>query len=157
MELTVVCAQDFIQAGIQYVLVAVGQMNFKDKHPSCGFLTCCVTRNGLEVCSGCNEYPCKRFDPEKEGYDSFVTHRRIFVNLDSIKEYGIDSFITRQKIRIDILREFIYKFDDGRSKNFFCLGCALLPLDKLQELYVSINSEQINRLSVRNQNKLLKD
>lgn len=42
-----------------------GGLNFKDKHPSCGFLTCCVIKNELEVCSDCNDYPCKRFDSEK--------------------------------------------------------------------------------------------
>jgi hypothetical protein len=32
-----------------------------------------------------------------------------------------------------ILTEFLTNFDDGRSKSFFCISCALLPLEKLQE------------------------
>jgi hypothetical protein len=134
-----------------------GGLNFKDKHPSCGFLTCCVIKNGLEVCSECKECPCKRFDSEKDGYDSFVTHKKVFINLDFIKDKGIDSFIAQQKLRMDILADFIEKFDDGRSKNYFCLSCALLPLDKLQDAYGFINSKQNNNLTIMEQNRLLKD
>lgn len=134
-----------------------GGLNFKEKHPSCGFLTCCVIKNRLEVCSECKEYPCKRFDSEKDGYDSFVTHKKVFINLDFIKYKGIDCFIAQQKLRMDILTDFIEKFDDGRSKNYFCLSCALLPIDKLQDAQGFINSKQNNNLTIKEQNRLLKD
>ncbi|NCU31664.1 MAG: DUF3795 domain-containing protein [Candidatus Moranbacteria bacterium] len=112
-----------------------GGLNFKEKHPSCGFLTCCVIKNGLEICSDCNDYPCKRFDSEIDGYDSFVTHKKIFANLDNIKLNGIKQFIENQGKRIEILDNLLTKFDDGRSKSFYCVGCALLPLDQLQEVH----------------------
>ena len=108
-------------------------LNFKEKHPSCGFLTCCVIKNGLEICSDCKDYPCKRFDSEKDGYDSFVTHKKVFANLDYIKTNGIENFINNQRVRIDILNCLLTNFDDGRSKNFYCISCALLPVEKLQE------------------------
>ena len=110
-----------------------GGLNFNDKHPSCGFLTCCVIKNGLEVCSDCKDYPCKRFDKEKEEFDSFVTHRKVFVNLDYIKNNGIKQFFENQRTRTDILNDLLINFDDGRSKNFYCLACALLPLERLTE------------------------
>lgn len=112
-----------------------GGLNFKDKHPSCGFLTCCVIKNGHEVCSDCNEYPCKRFDSEKNGFDSFVTHKKVFANLNQIKVNGIKNFINSQRVRIDILNYLLANFDNGHSKNFFCISCTLLPIDKLQEIY----------------------
>jgi hypothetical protein len=111
-----------------------GGYNFKEKHPSCGFLTCCVIKKGLEVCSDCKEYPCKRFDSERTGYDSFVAHKKVFFNLDYIKNNGISHFLAQQKIRIDILTDFLSNYNDGHSKSFFCISCALLPLDKLQEI-----------------------
>jgi hypothetical protein len=111
-----------------------GGPNFKEKHPSCGFLTCCVAKNGLEVCSDCKDYACRRFDSWRNGFDSFVTHRKIFENLDIVKNNGINYFTHSQKIRIDILKDFLARFDDGRSKSFFCISCALLPLDTLQEI-----------------------
>ncbi|MDY0282438.1 MAG: DUF3795 domain-containing protein [Salinivirgaceae bacterium] len=134
-----------------------GGLNFRDKHPSCGYLTCCAIKKGHEVCSECEDYRCKRFDSEKDGYDSFVTHKKVFINLDFIKENGIDYFIAQQKQRINILRDFIDNFDDGRSKNYFCLCCALLPLDKLNETHGFIKSKQSDRLSTKEQNIILKD
>jgi len=121
-----------------------GGWDFAGKHPSCGFLTCCAIKKGFEVCSECNDYPCKRFDSERDGYDSFVTHRKVFENLDTIKNFGHTHFINSQDIRIRILRKLLTNFDDGRSKNFFCLGCALLPLERLQEVHefaINLGSE----------------
>jgi hypothetical protein len=89
-----------------------GGENFKEKHPACGFLTCCVNKNGFEVCSDCKDYPCKRFDSEKDGLDSFVTHKKVFINIDFIKKNGIERFIDQQKIRIDILSYFLTNYVD---------------------------------------------
>jgi hypothetical protein len=133
-----------------------GGKNFNEKHPSCGCLNCCTIKNGFEVCSYCNEYPCNRFDAERQGYDSFVTHRKIFHNLDLIKNSGIELFIAQQKIRMKILLDFLKKYDEGRSKSFFCLCCALLPLDKLveaQEFAESFNGT----IDIREKNKQLKN
>jgi SUMO ligase MMS21 Smc5/6 complex component len=111
-----------------------GGLNFIDKHPSCGFLTCCVRKHELETCVGCIDFPCKRFDPEKEGYDSFVTHRKVFENLGEIKNSGIDAFIVNQKVRMNFLNDLLNHYDDGRSKSFFCICCALFPLETLVEI-----------------------
>lgn len=96
-----------------------GGDNFSEKHPSCGFLTCCTKKHGFEVCAECSDYTCKRFDSEREGFDSFVTHRKVFQNQERIKQIGIHDFIIEQKQRIDILSHFIDFFDTGRSKSFF--------------------------------------
>jgi hypothetical protein len=133
-----------------------GGSNFKEKHPSCGFVTCCVIKNRLEVCSDCKDYPCSRFDSEKEGFDSFVTHRKVLANLDFIKENGIDHFMDQQKIRMKILNNFLSNYDDGRSKSFFCISCTLLPVDKLQEAQQFINSSS-DSLVIEDKNKQLKN
>ena len=108
------------------------------------------------VCSDCNEYPCKRFDSERKGYDSFVTHKKVFTNLDFIKSNGTDLFIDLQKIRIDILNDFIANYDDGRSKSFFCISCALLPLDDLQKIHKSATNLS-DLIDIKDKNKLLKE
>ncbi len=133
-----------------------GGLNFKEKHPSCGFVTCCAIKKGLEVCSECTDYPCSRFDSERNGYDSFVTHQKIFSNHDFIRSNRIDTFIDQQKIRMNILIDFLTNYDDGRSKSFFCLSCALLPLEKLFETHrwmVNLS----NSIEIKDKNKQLKD
>lgn len=133
-----------------------GGLNFKEKHPSCGFVTCCAIKKGFEVCSNCNDYPCSRFDAERKGFDSFVTHKKVFTNLEFIQHAGIESFLEQQKIRIDILIDFLENYDDGRSKSFFCLSCALLPIDRLQETQQFIRSVS-DTLNIKEKNKHLKE
>jgi hypothetical protein len=133
-----------------------GGLNFKEKHPSCGFITCCVIKNGLEVCSECKEYPCIRFDSEKNGFDSFVTHRKVFANLDFIRLNGMDKFMEQQRMRMDILKDFLENYDDGRSKSYFCLSCALLPLDSLQEIALLFH-KQHDFATSKEMNRKLRD
>ena len=133
-----------------------GGFDFKIKHPSCGIFTCCVIKKGLEVCSDCEEYPCIRFDAEKNGFDSFVTHKKVFVNLDCIKSYGIGQFLKTQKERIEILEDLLTNFDDGRAKSFYCLSCALLPVDKLLE--VQLFAHNISETTpIKDKTKLLRN
>lgn len=133
-----------------------GGDDFHLKHPSCGFLTCCITRHNAEVCGLCNEFPCNRFEPEKEGYDSFVTHRRIFQNLSCIKKEGIEAFISRQRQRMDFLNMLLGSFDDGRSKSYFCLASALLPLTSLEAISGAIK-DHLDRDDIRAGNRLVKE
>jgi len=128
-----------------------GGLNFKEAHPTCGILTCCI-KNGFETCAECKDYPCARLvTTEAAGYDSFVTHKKMFANLENIRANGIEQFIKNQRKRIDVLNLFLSNFDDGRSKSFFCISCTLLPVDKLLEAY-----EFAQKLEVKEKNKQLK-
>ena len=55
-----------------------------------------------------------------------------------------------------ILAGFITKYDDGRSKSFFCLSCALLPLKKLLEEWEYIKNIH-DPLNIKEKNKILKE
>lgn len=132
-----------------------GGETFKEKHPSCGFVTCCVEKKGLETCAACSDFPCKRFDKEDSGLDSFVTHRKVFSNLSEIKQFGLPMFLDKQRDRMSILSRFLDEFDDGRSKSFFCLSCTLLPIEILQECLTYASSLDTS-LGVKPANKTLK-
>ncbi len=47
-------------------------------------------------------------------------------------EIGIDEFLNRQKERRDFLKTALQRYDDGRSKSFFCLAAALLSVSGLK-------------------------
>lgn len=131
-------------------------MNFNEKHPTCGFVTCCVNKRGLETCADCEEYPCVRFEKDHSGLDSFVSHRKVFSNLNDIRLGGLVSFMERQRIRIGVLNDFLACYDDGRSKSFYCLACTLLPMERLlecQEFMKTINPTD----DVKQKCKMLKD
>jgi hypothetical protein len=121
-----------------------GGLNFKEKHPSCGVLTCCVTKNGFETCADCKDFPCFRFKTESAGCDSFTTHKKMISNLEEIKLVGIEQFIENQKIRIEVLRNLLTNYDDGRAKSFFCQTCTLLPIEKLQEIHIELRNGVAN-------------
>lgn len=89
---------------------------------------------GLEICSQCIEYPCKRFENENISHDSFVTHKRIFPNHEYVRANGVEGFIDQQRERVDLLVELLKFFDDGRSKSYFCLAAALLPIGRVVDL-----------------------
>ena len=79
----------------------------------------------------------------------------MFPNLEYIKNNGIKSFIEQQNKRREILIDFLSKYDDGRSKSFFCISCALLPLNKLQEILIFANQTDDSK-DIKEKNKLLK-
>lgn len=110
-----------------------GGAGFEDKHPPCSIKTCCAEKNGLEVCSQCGEFPCRKYeDREKIERDSFVTHKRIFPNHEAVMAEGLDGFIGRLNERVSILEEMLDKYDDGRNKSFYCLAAALLSVESLR-------------------------
>lgn len=106
---------------------------FEGKHPSCGYITCCVKKRGLEVCVACGDFPCRKFDKETGDRDSFVTHRKVMPNQRMIAEIGFDAFLEQQRQRITFLEAALERYDDGKSKNFFCLAAALLSIGRLNE------------------------
>jgi len=108
---------------------------FFDKHPSCGYITCCVKKKGLEVCAQCDEFPCSRFASRSVSageYDSVLTYKKVRPNLESIRVYGLEPFIERQRKRIRLLEKMLEGFDDGRSRSFYCIAATLLPIEALE-------------------------
>ena len=108
---------------------------FFDVSPGCGTITCCLKKKGLEVCAQCGEFPCPRFASWLDKWwreDSVVTHRKIKPNLDFIKEHGLEEFLEQQARRIKLLEKMLDRYNDGRSKGFYCLAAALLPVADLE-------------------------
>jgi hypothetical protein len=111
--------------------------DFFDKHPSCGTITCCVKKKGLEVCARCDEFPCSKFASwldKSTLEDSFLTHQKIKSNLYFIKEQGLERFLEQQSKRIKLLERMLKDFDDGRSRSFYCIATTLLPVTELEAL-----------------------
>ncbi|MBN2536316.1 MAG: hypothetical protein JXB88_25765, partial [Spirochaetales bacterium] len=53
--------------------------------------------------------------------------------LNYLKEHGIKEYIEKQKQRMTFLKMMLEKYNEGRSKSFFCLACTLLSCDALQK------------------------
>lgn len=132
--------------------------DFFNKHPSCSFITCCVTKRNLEVCAECSEFPCSKFKSDEEYQQlkqssSYPTYKKVMPNLNYIKEHGINKFMEQQNKRIDLLETMIHNFDDGRSRGFFCKATALLDLTNLEnsldEATREIESNNIRDMKIK--------
>ena len=64
--------------------------------------------------------------------DSFVTKQRSLSNLDFVREAGLEHFINQQGNRIKLLETMLARFNEGRSKSYYCLAAALLPIADLE-------------------------
>jgi hypothetical protein len=110
---------------------------FFDKHPSCSFITCCVKGKNLEVCAECPDFPCSKFKSEEEyrqlkDSSSYPPCRNIIRNMTFIRAHGINRFAKQQKQRMAMLGTMIERFDDGRSRSFYCRTAALLDVTNLR-------------------------
>jgi hypothetical protein len=132
---------------------------FYNKHPSCSIITCCVKKNEFETCAECNESPCQKIK-DWDKADSFISHKVSLTNLNLIKNNGIEEFIKQQEKRIKLLEIMLDKFNEGRSKSFFCIATALLPLDDLKlamkKSNEEIQSEGIELNDLKSKSKILR-
>ena len=53
-------------------------------------------------------------------------------NLTFISEHGIIEFMEQQRQRIAMLETMIERFNDGRSRSFYCQAAALLDATSLR-------------------------
>ena len=135
--------------------------NFAEKHPPCSIAICCVKNNNLEVCAQCKNFSCEKHDGEKDLKDSFVTHKKMMENQKTIQKYGIEKYIKEQNIRINILEKILSEYNDGKSKNYFCIAVTLLDINYLnasiKEAESKIKMENIMEDDKKNKAKILKD
>lgn len=134
--------------------------DFASKHPSCSIITCCVKKNKFETCAECAAFPCSKLK-NWDKYDSFICHRVSLTNLDFIKEKGLELFLAQQKKRIELLENILENYNEGRSKSFFCIATALLPINSLEkaleESIKTIKNEDVNVKDMKVKSKILKD
>ncbi|MFX0081753.1 MAG: DUF3795 domain-containing protein [Candidatus Hodarchaeota archaeon] len=133
--------------------------DFFNKHPSCSIITCCVKNNKFETCAECSEFPCQKLK-DWDKVDSFICHRVSLINLNLIRKIGLENFIKQQEKRIIFLETMLENFNDGRSKSFFCIVTALLPLDDLElalnDCNAHIKKEGIELNDLKTKSKILK-
>ena len=134
--------------------------DFLNRHPSCSIITCCVKGHNYETCAECNESPCSKIN-NWDKYDSFICHRVSLTNLRSIKENGIEKFLNRQQKRVKLLEFMLENFNEGRSKSFFCIATALLPIKDLEkglkESIETIKNENFDSKDLKAKSKILKE
>jgi hypothetical protein len=134
--------------------------DFWQKHPGCGFITCCVKQRGLETCAECKDWEeCERvaklLDSAKYK-DSFLSHKPLAANYAFIQKNGIEEFVRLEMEKQKLLRHLIDNYDEGRSKSFYCTSCQLVPLDKLREALIDIETKITQATDIKEKAKLVR-
>lgn len=118
---------------------------FREKHPSCSLITCCVIKNGLDSCALCDEFiPCKRIERVMKSaarIDSFISYKNVSDNLSFIRKHGIEEHVRILRQKHEILEDLLANYNDGHAKGFFCISCQLLPLETLKKTVESVKRE----------------
>jgi len=134
--------------------------DFWQKHPGCGFITCCVKKRGLETCAECDDWEeCERvaklLDSAKYK-DSFLSHKPLAANYAFIQKNGIEEFVALEFEKQKFLRYLIDNYDEGRSKSFYCTSCQLIPLDKLREALADVETRIAEVNDIKEKAKLVR-
>ncbi len=124
----------------------------------CPFITCAVKRKGLEFCWDCQESEdCKKWKNHREfskTLDTFKCYQKLEDDIAFIMKNGVDEFEKEQKAREKILAEMLQEFNEGRSKNYYCLAATVLEVDELKDALDKARSDS-KGLDVKKKSKVL--
>ena len=132
--------------------------DFWQKHPGCGFITCCVKKGHLETCAQCGDWAeCARvarlLDWARHR-DSVISYKPLPANYAAIQKNGIEEFARLEMEKQNFLRRLIDNYNDGRSKSFYCIACQLIPLDKLRQALADAETKMGEDADIKEKAKL---
>ncbi len=134
--------------------------DFEQKHPACGFVTCCVKQKHLETCAQCpDRASCERvsrvMEVAKQG-DSFISYRPLPANYAFIQRYGIEEFARQEMAKIELLSHLLKHYDEGRSKTFYCIASQLIPLDSLKVAVAEAEAQIRESANIKEKSRLVR-
>lgn len=134
--------------------------DFWQRHPGCGFITCCVKQRRLETCAQCADWDgCGRVAKllgSARSRDSFISYMPLAANFAFIQKNGIEEFTRQEMEKQKFLKHLINHYDEGRSKSFYCISCQLISLDRLREALVSAEKEITEDMVIREKAKVVR-
>lgn len=111
----------------------------------CPFITCAVKKKGIEFCWECAEQAdCDRWRRHREAgrtRDSFKCYQKINSDIDFIRENGFDAYWENQQEREKLLKGMISGFNEGRSKNYYCIAATVMEVEELREALEKAKAE----------------
>jgi len=103
----------------------------------CPFITCAVKKKGIEFCWYCEENKtCEKWKKHREAgkkVDSFKCYQKLEDDIVFIQKNGVAEFEKTQKMREYLLKEMLREFNEGRSKNYYCIAATVMDIGELNE------------------------
>lgn len=133
-----------------------GGPDFHLKHPTCAVITCNKKHENVEFCFQCSSYPCekyKRISP----VDSFISYKNVIDDFNKAKN-DIKGYKKLLNEKIKVLDYLLKNYNDGRSKNYYCVAINLLKIETLKSLISHIEKNISNQdIDLKSKLKLIKD
>jgi len=111
----------------------------------CPFITCAVKNKGIEFCWECDESTtCEKWKNHREAgktHDSFKCYQTLEEDISFIAQQGIAGFEKIQKRRERLLDEMLRDFNEGRSKNYYCIAATVFEPEELEEALARAEQE----------------
>ena len=124
----------------------------------CPFITCAVKKKGIEFCWQCGENEtCERWRKHREfskQHDTFTCYQKLEDNISFVRNCGVDEFDKLQRTREELLKEMLQDFNEGRSKNYYCIASTVLKVEELIKV-LSEAKEKSKELEIREKSKVL--
>jgi hypothetical protein len=103
----------------------------------CPFITCAIRKIGVEFCWDCKKKEsCEIWKKHREAgreHDSFKCYQKLEDDINFIKAKGIKEFEEQQIIRELLLKNMLNEYNEGRSKNYYCIAATVMDIDELRE------------------------
>jgi len=121
----------------------------------------CKTRKeqGVEFCWDCRESKtCLKWKKHREfskKHDTFKCYQTLEKDIAYIRKYGIKEFEKDQKQREKLLKELLKSFNEGRSKNFYCIAVTILAIDDIKKALARAEKESKNIKDIKEKAKLM--
>jgi len=65
--------------------------------------------------------------------DSFKCYQKLENDIACIQKNGVNEFEKTQKIREHLIKEMLLKFNEGRSKSYYCIAATVFEIGELEE------------------------
>jgi len=124
----------------------------------CPFITCAVKRKGIEFCWECEESQgCDKWRKHREAgrsHDSFKCYQKLEDDISFILENGVKEFEKAQKAREKLLVEMLNGYNEGRSKNYYCVAATVMEPDELKDAIAQAEKKS-DGLGIKEKSKIL--
>jgi hypothetical protein len=124
----------------------------------CPFITCALKKKGVEFCWECEQSDnCAKWGSHRKFSrtgDTFKCYQKLENDISLIKKNSVINFDKLQKTREAFLKEMLRDFNDGQSKNYYCIAATVLEIKELEEALIEAKKTS-KRLDAKGKSKNL--
>lgn len=100
---------------------------------------------------------CEKWKKHREfgkQHDTFKCYQKLEDNISFIQKHGVSEFEKIQKPREKFLKEMLQDFNEGRSKNYYCITATVLEIEELKEALTKAKKDS-TKLEIKGKSKIL--